>query len=129
MKQLNLLIKRCEECPYYRYNYDVRNDICYFREDSPFATIRQGSELIDARCGLADAPVDDGPEDQDASPHEWDYSLFQQNSLAGALSHIPEEWLQDLSPTERQQINEQEDERIERMLREEGFDPFDDGEE
>lgn len=52
MKQLSLLIKRCEECPYYQRDPRVSEKLCFFREESPFAIIRIDDELIDARCGL-----------------------------------------------------------------------------
>lgn len=45
------------------------------------------------------------------------------------LSGIPEEWVREMTQEERDQINQIEDERIERMLREEGFDPYEDGRE
>lgn len=42
------------------------------------------------------------------------------------LTSIPEEWFRDMSEEERERITQEENARLDRMLSEEGFDPFDD---
>lgn len=58
MRQLNLLVKNCSECPYFRTTAD--NDymypLCFWRPKTPFAlrglSGAYGREGIDDRCEL-----------------------------------------------------------------------------
>lgn len=115
MRELNVLIKKCEDCPYYKYHYAARQDLCFYRESTPFALIRDGNTHIDPRCELPEAPL----HVQEASI--LNYDVFQQLRAASNVAEvedIPEEWLQDLDPEERERINAEEDRRISSILRE-----------
>lgn len=126
MRQLNLLIKNCSECPYHRFTED--NDymypLCYFREKTPFAlTLSKyddaGSRVlvaIDEKCELPeyfdiDEPLIAGLDVYNSS-----------SGLVRAVRGVPEDWLRDMNEVEREEFNRQEDARIERLLRKQGFD-------
>jgi len=51
MREISLLIERCEDCPYYQYDSRVSGRLCKFREESPFALMR-AENMIDDRCEL-----------------------------------------------------------------------------
>ena len=113
MRELTMLVKKCEDCPFYQYNYDARGDLCHYRKASPFALVRQAS-MIDDRCELPEAPIH--VRDEYVPP------VFQQSGLMASVESLPEEWFQGMTPEERDEVNRKEDERIERKIREESDD-------
>ncbi len=133
MRQLNLLIKHCSECPYFRFTED--NDymypLCYFREDVPFALIdltdnwQRGQ---DPRCELPEYfDIDyndtaDNAEEIDYQPDE-DSVFLSTNTLMASLNSLPDDWFNGMTDDEREDFNRKEDERIERIMAEElGYD-------
>ena len=138
MRELNLLIATCAECPYFQRHEGVPLRVCRHSDTSPFAPSVNVRTEVDPKCPLPEFHGIGMPEltDEDFEDFEEETmeDLFEDvdippfNTFSNRLmevTRLPDEWLADLTSEEKERINREIDEKVERRLREQPFDEFD----
>lgn len=112
MRRLLIDLDRCIDCPY--FTVDETEEGCFF---CLHPEVNKAFEDTDFRNG--------GVPDFCPLPEIEEDATIQFNSLSARFAEvegIPDAWLQGMSPAERRNLTESEEERLERILAEEGID-------
>lgn len=142
MRELNLLIATCAECPYFQRHEGVPLRVCRHSDTSPFAPSVNVRTEIDPKCPLPEFHGVEMPEltDEDFEDfaEESMEDLFEDvdippfNTFSNRLMEVqalPAIWTKDLTPEERERFNQEMDQKMNAKLREQGyelsFDEFD----
>ena len=127
MRRLQIDIDNCDDCPYLEENNGF---FCTHAESlqGPHGGSRELPQdiptwVIPAFCPLPVVEPDRATltcECCDEEAHSE--TIFVESVRFNEVEGIPDAWLQGLSPAERKSISETDEERLERILEEEGID-------